>query len=221
MIFYINREKYDTNDPSIKLISNSGTEGNVYRVGDKAAKIYRELCFKDRLGPLSIDIMSEIKTERILMPQEKIYDENRRFNGYTTKYINNGNLSFDSMTIKFLLEELKKYEKDIEILGSNNITVADMSIFNLVLSDGIYMVDPGSHELSEFSRYRVDYYNKEELRRLFIEQILGINYKSKMIIERINEYFEKNEKLSSLVESYIDDENDTIETYTRKLINKR
>lgn len=223
MVFYINNKEYDTEDLNVRLISNSGNEGEVYQVGDRAAKIYGSFCLKDRLGPIAVDILSEIETDRILMPKEKITSETGRFLGYTTEYKEPFDMDtyFRFLKIKDYLEELKKYEQDLEKLEEYNVMIADLSLDNIVISNGIYTVDTGSFELNEYSSNKVKSYNKYELEDLFIERILGYHLKVRDDVYKLSELLYKKEKLSTMVERNIDDENDTIEIYTRKLINKR
>ena len=88
MVFFIDEKKYeyDNEEMSMRLLSTEGTEGNVYHIGDRAVKIYRPFCLKNRLDENTVDYLKTIETKRILLPREKVTDKNGMFCGYTTEY---------------------------------------------------------------------------------------------------------------------------------------
>ena len=62
MIFFIDDKKYDYSEKELDdlLISDEGLEGNVYRIGKRAVKIYRPYMFKNRLDERTTNLLKRI-----------------------------------------------------------------------------------------------------------------------------------------------------------------
>jgi len=88
MKFYVDDKKYDLDYKKMqKNFISSGFESDVYRFDNKVYKFYKEVCLKYRLDKKSVEYLSKIKTNRLLLPKDVIYDENKEFFGYSMKYI--------------------------------------------------------------------------------------------------------------------------------------
>lgn len=199
----------------------SGDEGLSFRVEDKVIKLYNFFCMKYRLGPGSVDIMREIPTNRILMPQDKVFDVDGNFCGYTTKSIEFKGFDYDSFTIKNYLNELLEYEKEMELLTSNNIITADLSISNMIPSNNIlYSIDPGSYHFNEIDNSYAKKQNDIELKNLFIQFLCyGLNneFKEKYLYEILDD----GNRLYDNIIKNVEAENETITSYRIKLLNRR
>ena len=126
MEFFINNKKYTyTEDElNLRLISDEGTEGNVYNIKGEAVKIYKKYCIKTRLTEDGVEHLKSFNTKRILLPIQTVYDENKKFNGYTTKLINPASkATICTMKMPKMLEEMNLLKEDIELLTNDNITV--------------------------------------------------------------------------------------------------
>lgn len=218
MKYFINKKEFDTDSIQVEKLG-IGNEGVVYKVGNEAAKIYNGVCLKTRLGPVGVDILSEIPTNRILVPQKKINDKDGNFCGYTTKYIPEINYDYETHTMKEFLNELLLYEQDIALLSQNGIWVCDMTYDNIVYSknNSIYMVDPGSFD---FTDSNVLYMNNEELTRLFI-QLLSYGLQTEYQYKILCNILDDGNRLYDNIVNRLDNENETITNYSEKIIKKR
>lgn len=217
MIFYKNNKLYDTESINVEQI-NAGSEGAIYKVDNEAVKLYHPFCMKVRLGEYSVDRLSTIPTQRILMPKDKVYDANNMFCGYSTRYINEVDYNCFEHKMKDYLNELLIYENDINMLNANGVSVADMTYDNIVFSDdGIYMVDPGSfHFYDSWCAYN----NNEELNRLFI-QLLSWGLPNEKLVRELHEKLDNGKRLYQTIIDNLEDENESTVNYSLKLLNKR
>ena len=74
MMYYVNGMILNPEEIELCKIGE-GNEGSIYRIGDSAVKIYDRACLKIRLGRDAIDILNKIPTNRILMPQFKVTNQ--------------------------------------------------------------------------------------------------------------------------------------------------
>ncbi|MBQ7141264.1 MAG: hypothetical protein IJO32_07170 [Bacilli bacterium] len=163
------------NDKNVKLDTDnlqsigSGYESKVYSYNDIAIKIHRDnYITKTGLPYNSVKKFKKIETERILMPQNFVYETSNMFpkyKGYTTKLITNikNKAEITNVDSNHLYQEINKLKSDIKILSSNKILIYDILFEeNLVFNDNIYFVDPGSF-----------YYDKN----LTVDQVYNNNMK--------------------------------------------
>lgn len=225
MKFYINNDEYNFSEEELNdtLLSNAGTEGTVYKIGDRAVKIYKPFCLKNRLDESTAKLLSTIKTNRILMPRELVYDSKRNFCGYTTKYIESSNKdNIKRFKMKKLLDEIKLYEEDMVKLSDHNISLCDFDIFNTEYSDGIYFCDPGSFELEDKDNRFFKALNEDEIKSFFIYSIMSrfsdLNKKSS---SKLYNHFSYDSYLSDMIKSEDYEENETMVHFVKKLVNKR
>jgi len=225
MVFFIDEKKYeyDNEEMSMRLLSTEGTEGNVYQIGDRAVKIYRPFCLKNRLDENTVDYLKTIETKRILLPREKVTDKNGMFCGYTTEYVRPVNRELlTKLKMKKLLEEIKLFEQDTDILTEKNVSIADLTYNNIEYSDGIYFCDPGSFELEDEDNRFNRFINCDLVREFFIKDIICKYSKiNKKLQKELMDKFSYDIYLSEMIESTDFDENETMSQYVKKMINKR
>ena len=96
------------------LYIGEGKEGIVYHYDDKeenidyALKIYREFSGKDRLDLSTAKGLSVLDTKRILLPRKLVYDENKKFIGYVTEFVDD--YSIDSISYSFIEDLVKEFD---------------------------------------------------------------------------------------------------------------
>lgn len=174
MTFKVKNKIYDMSKED--LIDNhflsEGDETFVYKFGKYVYKIYKPLCLKQRLGEQGVEYLSKIDTKRILMPTDKIY-ENDRFNGYVMPYIRSCNKEIIKRSkMKDILSELEILKEDLIKLKDNNVTLNDIHIDNYIFNKSMYFVDPGSYEVADklSSRY-IEILNREMMYDFLIDKV--------------------------------------------------
>ena len=176
MRFFIGEKLYNYSEEQLSIqMLNHGDESDVYRIKGKAVKIYKPFCPKKRLDEKTVEYFKTIDTQRILLPIETVYDENRRFNGYTTQLVEEGCKSnIAKMKMSKMLSEIKLMTEDVEMLSELGITIDDLGYRDVLYGDGLYFCDPGSFTIERYmSPKDIKYYNKEKLHELIIDEILG------------------------------------------------
>ena len=180
MEFYIGDKKYKYTEDELYLylLSDNGIEGNVYAIDNQAVKIYRPSCRKARLEEADVDFLKTQKTKRLLLPEEKVYNAKRRFNGYTTKLIDSKTLfAMREMKITKLLEEMSYFKEDSVNLAEEKVLIDDLYLENIVVGDGLYSCDPGSFSREErMSERQVEIENRYMVNSLFIDEIFKVCY---------------------------------------------
>ena len=91
MKIYVGEELLEFSDEELKhMFIDYGREAEVFRYKDEALKVYKNVVRKGRLCEIEALELSEIKTERILMPKRMIHDyATGEFSGYSLKLIPN------------------------------------------------------------------------------------------------------------------------------------
>lgn len=211
---------------------NEGLESFVYLFDDVVLKIYKKRCRKLQLSEEDVKRLSGIETERIVMPEDIVYDDLNKFSGYTMKYISTCiKIPLKDDKINNLVKEIEKYEKDIEILSKNKISIYDLNINNTVINNGIYSIDPGSFRYKDkcidfknnpegLINYIIKELNREEINRFFIEDILE---KTTNIPKKYRFIFEQQFNYSDILSDQIKDtmyEDESVKQYTKRLIKK-
>lgn len=233
LIYYFGDKKIDMSKKEFDShYINEGLESNVYLFNDRVIKIYKPKCVKIRLDEDTVKRLSKINTERIIMPQDVVYNELNKFSGYTMKYIESfDNYFINNLNINFLVDELEKYENDIKILSRNKITITDICLCNFIFNDGIYFIDPGSFlyedHLIDYSGLsekngiiETELFNRQELNTFFITNFLRIygkvpKCKSKILCKQ----FSYLAPLSSQIKDTMVD-GESIKEYAKRLIKK-
>lgn len=196
-----------------------GNEGTTYLIGGEAVKIYGGFCLKSRLGPDGVDILSKIPTNRIVLPKDKVKNQQGYFCGYTTKYIDKVEFNHDIVTMRHLLNELLLYEQDLALLSQNGVIAYDMNYDNIVYShnNSIYMIDPGSFDFSDTT---TEHINNEFLTELFL-QLMSAKLETKNQYDELCKNLNNGNRLYDNIINTLDSENETITNYSLKMTKRR
>lgn len=123
-----------------------GSEIEAYLVDNHVEKYFIDKPGKKiYLTEETVDRMRNIKTNRILLPTDKIMKDDK-FIGYKMNYVENlGNDSYFELDKNKLQDEHKRLKEDIEILSDNKISIEDLNHPNTSYHKGLYLIDPGSY----------------------------------------------------------------------------
>ena len=218
-----NRELEISDVELCDLYIDEGSEVEVYRYNDEVLKIYKPYCIKNRLDEDTIDRLIGIDTKRIIMPNDIIRDDNSQLIGYTMPYIESYGLDeFKRMKIRYLIDELDIIKEDLKLLSKNHIDIEDMNIGNILVGNGIYFIDPGSYNISNYRENILYSLNKETINSFILKDILER-------FSRISKYDKKIlEELIPIDDQYIGDilfcdyeSNDNINKYVHRKVKSR
>lgn len=234
MFFYYNNRVMNMSRKELdSYYLGEGLESTVYLFDEIVVKIYKSHCRKIRLNEEDVKRLSKIETERIVMPEYLVYDDLNKFSGYTMKYIPTYiKIPLKDDKINNLVKEIEKYEKDIETLSKEKISIYDLNINNAVINNGIYSIDPGSFRYKDkiidfknnpedLTIYIIKELNREEINSFFIEEILE---KCSNIPKKYRLIFEQQFNYSDILSDQIKDtmyDNESVEQYTKRLIKNK
>lgn len=234
MFFYYNNRVMNMSQKELdSYYLGEGLESTVYLFDEIVVKIYKSHCRKIRLNEEDVKRLSKIETERIVMPEDLVYDDLNKFSGYTMKYIPTYiKIPLKDDKINNLVKEIEKYEKDIEILSKEKISIYDLNINNAVINNGIYSIDPGSFRYKDkiidfknnpedLTIYIIKELNREEINSFFIEEILE---KCSNIPKKYRLIFEQQFNYSDILSDQIKDtmyDNESVKQYTKRLIKNK
>ncbi len=152
---------------------DEGNESTVYEYYNVVLKIYKKFCNKDRLTKEEVEFLRRIRTKRILLPANIIYDQDHSFIGYTLKQILSYSLkSICRMKVKNLKKELELIREDIRILSENGISLEDFHYDNLLFDGNIYLIDPGNYKVVEGTKEEIYKENIKLFNTFFLRDIL-------------------------------------------------
>lgn len=122
-----------------------GTQGKVYQYHNKALKIIRsdskDLTLED------YHHLKNIKTKRILLPEDSFTDFDGNLRCYTTELIKNKNKLYKMMMTEFL-EEVYQTEEELDLLSENYVTVHDWLRKNFMFDGMFRFVDAGKYKIN-------------------------------------------------------------------------
>lgn len=176
MKFFIGDKEYNYSEEQLTIqLIDYGDEAYVYRIKGQAVKIYKPICLKRRLDEETVEYFKTINTKRLLLPIETVYDENKKFNGYTTKLIEVGNKkTIARMKVPKFLKEIQLLIDDTKLLTELGITICDFDYEDILYGDGIYYCDSGSFEKNKkMTQRKIEEANKEEIHKLIIDELLN------------------------------------------------
>lgn len=183
MKYYIDGKPIDI--PTDKNCFNSGSEGEIFVIKDKAYKIYYPNAIKNMDNTIIIchKEMTKIKTQQIILPSNLIYDTTNTFCGYVNPLIP-GNpddkTGIIKMPSKMFVRNLKILEKDSTILGENLILMEDLYYDNYQYdreTETMYLLDP-SRYTREANLEKLDCIRKNiKCLNILIEELLYLDFK--------------------------------------------
>ncbi len=198
---------------------DEGDESFVYKFGNDVFKIYKTSCFKQRLSENDVDFLSKINTKRILLPEDKIY-ENGRFNGYVMPYIKPGSKdSIKKLKMNSLMYELKALKEDLLNLKENNVMINDIHIDNYIFNGSMYFIDPGSYTINDklSSRY-IEIINREMMYDFIIDRVfLKSTNTPKIKREKLTKHLPIDEYMCDTLD-YDIDPNETLMHYVKRIV---
>lgn len=148
MIISYKNEKLDTD----KLpVLGGHCEGMVYSHNGDAIKVYHDYTDKIRLTQSECEELMKVNTKRILLCKDLVYEvngEDLKFKGFSTKEVKNPIplTQIGDLLPKYIREESKYYEEDINNLSDHRIAISDLEYNGNMLcnNEGIYFVDCGN-----------------------------------------------------------------------------
>ncbi len=156
-------------DSKLELI-DFGEEGRVYRDGDTAVKIYHKCPNKDVLDDEEIRQLSDIDTQRVVLPDEAVNGDKVR--GYTMPYIEGDSESIFDMNKDVLVSELGLLEDDLKLLGEEKVLIGDLRESNyLSTEDYFYLIDSGDYQVIDSKCSKA---NLEMFYEFFIQDVFGL-----------------------------------------------
>ena len=198
---------------------DEGNESEVFRYGDKALKIYKQFCEKERLSLEDAIELSKIPTKRILMPEEIIRDaDSLEFIGYSMPFV----YKFPKdilMRIKMneLLDEFDIIRTDLDLLASHRVDIEDLHIDNVLYNRGFFIGDPGSFEFDKKSSVGTIYRNNVyTFNRFFKNDVLPLSGISKKKREDFDAMFDDYYFIGDQMRYGIP-EKETVKQYIRRM----
>jgi len=222
MKFYVDDKKYDLDYKKMqKNFISSGFESDVYRFDNKVYKFYKEVCLKYRLDKKSVEYLSKIKTNRLLLPKDVIYDENKEFFGYSMKYIKPiEKEEIENLKVDRLLKDLLLIKKDLLLLKDKNVFIDDLCESNFIFNNGIYLIDPGSYEINKKrSKEYIEIINREIMNDFVIKYVLFRRYGlDNEDIRKLHKVFPLDEYISDII-SKEKNKKQLVNEYSNRIIN--
>lgn len=197
--YIVNGKKVNVRIDSHAPILGRGFEAKVYQVKGKAYKLYRSFMLKKcNLGEKECLYLSKIPTKRVLLPDEPIYDENKKYCGYTAKMLYDGEKqALLNMTIPTFIENVKYLYEDSSLLTKYHVLMDDFSEDNMMVTEDekIYIIDPGYFYCYSLHQEKEEPENLEQQNDEFIRNdillLLAFSFFP------VNDYFGRGEFLSS------------------------
>lgn len=132
---------------TLNLLSSDGSEVLVYHDDNLTYKIFRDNYRFTHKTSDELDYLASLKTSRILMPKQKLFQDDKLV-GFTMKYISNAkNVLNDPMS--HFIEELSILANDVELISQAGIRLLDLTKSNIVYDGGIYLIDFGNYKINE------------------------------------------------------------------------
>lgn len=189
--YYVNGKKINVRVDIQAPTLGTGYESRVLFVNGKAFKIYRDYMLdKNNLGEKECLFLSKIKTNKIILPESPIYNEEKKYCGYTSKALWKGETKdlFYTSTLNFI-ENVKELYEDAKIMTENNVMLDDLREENIVITeDGkFYIIDPGYFVCYSLKPEQEKPKNLEEINNKFVRDVVLIVLKQ-LLSKKNNEY---------------------------------
>lgn len=217
MKYYIGEEREEL---KLKEYLSFGEEGDVYKEGNEAVKIYYNNWKKSKHGYLTEETarkMTSINCGQILLPRRLVYDEHDNFCGYSTNYIskfsikgtiarniNRERVLIDNMFLFFLKKKMNRIYGEMRFLSQKGILLEDLFYpsSNYIFNGEFYLIDPGCYSFSTDSVEKIIEENTKTLNAFFASNCLllgenSFNHPSNEIINpkyTMCDFIEDNEK---------------------------
>lgn len=216
MTFFIDEKEYSISKESLEnSYISEGMEGTVYIFKGEALKIYHEHEQKKRLTEDECKYLKQINTKRIILPKSIVYDENKKFIGYTMPYHQGYSLeNLKRIKLSLLKQYLNEIKKDVILLSDKGVDLDDFHLDNIILDDGLYIIDPGSYKVRENDRYlKSD--NLYRINNFLFENIIA---KSSDLPKKYHGELKQKILYDDFISDYLPESNKSVMCYLKKLI---
>lgn len=227
MKIYIDNVEYNFSDDDLdSMYLGEGIEGTTYLLQNDmekfAFKIHDEFPDKQYLSEQDCNDLTKISTSRIILPKKLIYDEDGKYIGYTKDYIEVKKFNLRKITVGDVIREFNLLEDDCQILCDNDVEIMDLQIDNTILSDGIYLCDPGSFVIRRSGIHKrfLKSFNWETMRDYEYNDIFKRVLKLKSYeIKALKQFYNYNDCyfVSEIFESTCDDYDENFKQYIKRL----
>lgn len=219
MKFFVGDEGIDLTQEELDYrYLDEGKEAKIYEYGDEVLKLYKDYCPKMRLSEKDAFSLSQIGTEKVLLPKRIIHDEDGKFLGYTTKRIyGSSKLCIPKMKMKKLVDELDIIMTDLKILADNHYDVADFTLNNVVYDGGLYFVDPGSFmQVKNFDdRFKYSS-NMATLNEFMLDDFFYLVLLSKKYRNKFDDNFDRADYIGDYIRCSMN-ENENVRQYVKRM----
>lgn len=146
-----NEDGLPLNINEIEFLSNKGSEFAVYRYLDSVIKIYKSDYQLSHLSLEELNILKKILTQRILLPEETLWNNSNELIGYKMPYVG-GERSVDGDSVWNFFRELEILEQDLDLLRRNSVILRDINLSNTIYNGHINLIDPGNYLIDELDK---------------------------------------------------------------------
>ena len=141
-----------------------GLESRVFKIDDETVlKVYKTSNEKEKLDEDMIEELSDIETNRIVLPKEIIKTKDGEVKGYSMDYVEETETKFFDFTKEKIIRELKLLKNDLIKLGKNNVEIGDLREENTISNDeSFYLIDCGDYlkKESETTIFNIRLFNE-------------------------------------------------------------
>lgn len=201
-----------------------GLESIVFKIDDETVlKVYKDSNEKAKLNESMIKELSQIDTNRIVLPNNIITDEDGETKGYSMDYKEDSEASIIDYPKEQLIEELSLLKDDLTELGENKVEIGDLREENTISNESsFYLIDCGDYLKRKKDTTKVNYFFFNEY--LINDILIDIIYEESTDLKKgLN--FLKEVKMYLLDDTYIGDylkekmqEQETLNEYVKRKV---
>lgn len=228
-IYYVDGKKI--NIPTHRKPFGQGSEGCLYKIGNKLYKIYNTGALNEGFGNKRNYHQSLLEVKgvfkKFILPESLIFSEDGNYAGYVTELVGDNAKKKEGITNESwdkFIRNIKDFEQEIDLLSEYRFLTVDIGYHNSVFSEkegNLYMIDPGRYHhkafftVSDYKRINRMMLNEYFLRMLEKETIhfkLAPATKVHSIIKtleeekeskRFSEYFENKAEKHESVHDFV------------------
>ena len=218
---------YKLDDKDIKLTNKrmtkigNGANGDVFKYRNMALKIFRD--GKTPIDYYTAEYLSNISTDRILLPQNLLF-YNNTFKGYTHKLVIKKGTQRMIMLPKFeFIQNIRMLERDIEILSNKKVLLNGVAPDNTIFNGDLYLIDPTEYRVMDtWGTDVLEDLNKCQLHLLLISLItseLRKNNFSTKVQNDVKELLEMKDSSTDSSDFFTDviNNNDSVKQFVKRM----
>lgn len=157
MIYYLDDKKININLEKLKKLGK-GCQSEAYKLWYNCGTYVLKIRKNESIIEEECNILKKLNTERILLPKQLVYDENRQFIGYMMQYHKNDKKVIKISKQKFMYE-IKKLMDEIKYLSDNNIVIDDWNFSNFIFDGTFRLIDSGKYRYSSIDKNKIYQHN--------------------------------------------------------------